>query len=153
VGVPIVRRPGEGRSYPLGDNTSIIKFGDAETESVFGCGEFIIGAGHRAPLHTHARTTEVGYILEGDLDLYLDGETLTVGAGTFFMTPPGVIHAYYNPGAHPVRLVTFASPGGEEQYWIETSRILSAPKLDGEALGKVFRAQDIEILGPWVPST
>lgn len=124
----IIVRPGAGRVYPLEDgNSATIAFGDVETTRAFISGLFEIKPGNRAPLHTHDRLTEVGHVLRGELRLYFDQEVSLVSPGTFFMTPPGVVHAYHNPGEAAVVLVTFNLPGGDASLWQAASEILSQP--------------------------
>jgi uncharacterized cupin superfamily protein len=64
--------------------------------------------------HTHQHT-EAFYVLEGELtfEVGTEGETITIGAGGFVATPPGLTHAYGTAGDHPARwLVIHAKDGG-----------------------------------------
>jgi quercetin dioxygenase-like cupin family protein len=45
-------------------------------------------------LHFHKRHVDAFYVLEGELEFTIDGETIRAGAGTAVAVPPGVVHAF-----------------------------------------------------------
>jgi quercetin dioxygenase-like cupin family protein len=53
--------------------------------------------GGAVPKHTHPGE-EVSYVLEGSIELDVDGKTQTIEAGKPFFIPPGVPHAAKNNG-------------------------------------------------------
>jgi quercetin dioxygenase-like cupin family protein len=64
--------------------------------------------------HTHQHT-EAFYVLEGELifEVGAEGETITIGAGGFVATPPGLAHSYGTVGNQPARwLIIHAGDGG-----------------------------------------
>ena len=66
-------------------------------------GEF--GPGAVLPRHTH-RGEEVGYILEGEVVLEVDGKPpVTLKAGDVFFIPTGVAHGGKGVGKGPVKVV------------------------------------------------
>jgi quercetin dioxygenase-like cupin family protein len=68
--------------------------------------------------HVHQHT-EAFYVLEGELifEVGAERETITVGAGGFVATPPGVAHAFRTAGNHPARwLIIHASDGGFARF-------------------------------------
>jgi mannose-6-phosphate isomerase-like protein (cupin superfamily) len=63
-------------------------------------------------VHQHA---EAFYVLEGELtfEVGAERETITIGAGGFVATPPGIAHSYGTAGSNPARwLVIHAGDGG-----------------------------------------
>ena len=46
-----------------------------------------------AKAHFHKRATELYYVLEGEGQVILDGDTQEVRTGTILHIPPGVVHA------------------------------------------------------------
>jgi quercetin dioxygenase-like cupin family protein len=76
--------------------------GTPDREAVTARGEFQMGAA--VPKHTHPGE-EVGYILEGEITIEIDGKPpLKLKAGDAFFIPAGTVHAAKNtgPGASAV---------------------------------------------------
>ena len=73
--------------------------------------------GFDLPRHHHKKMTEVFYILEGELTLIFDDETVVATAGTTVNVPPNVWHeAKSENGAN---MLTLFSPAGFEDYLAE----------------------------------
>src|SRR3954463_7011137 len=64
--------------------------------------------------HTHDDETDSFYVLEGELDLYLEGEWTRGGPGTFVAAPPGVEHGFAKRDSGTVRFLNIHAPGGFE---------------------------------------
>jgi len=56
-------------------------------------------------LHLHRQHAETFYILEGDVDFYLDGDWLTAPPGSTVHIPPGLAHAVVLPEGKIGRLL------------------------------------------------
>ncbi len=64
-----------------------------------------LAAGARAGRHTHPGD-EIGYVLEGEGHLLVDGAApRLLRAGDAFVVPAGVVHDAHNPGSAGMRLV------------------------------------------------
>lgn len=64
-----------------------------------------VAAGGKSGRHTHPGD-EISYVLEGDLDLLVDGQPpRLVKAGESFVIPAGVVHDAHNNSSIPVKLV------------------------------------------------
>ena len=53
---------------------------------------------------------EVGYVLEGELTLTLDGQTYALRAGDSFVFRSNRLHGYRNPGKTPTRILWINTP-------------------------------------------
>jgi uncharacterized cupin superfamily protein len=62
--------------------------------------------------HVHADEDDSFYILEGELEFVIAGETLTAGPGTFVLVPPGIEHTFANRSDRPVRVLNIHAPAG-----------------------------------------
>jgi mannose-6-phosphate isomerase-like protein (cupin superfamily) len=60
--------------------------------------------------HLHKQHVDSFYVLEGELEFTVDGETVRAGPGTSVSVPPGVIHSFTNPGPGPVRFLNIHTP-------------------------------------------
>jgi mannose-6-phosphate isomerase-like protein (cupin superfamily) len=128
----IVLGPGEGERHAMGTALVDIKAGGEATAGSLYCGEVVIQPGFPGPpAHVHERLHDMFYVLEGTLAMRLGDENLAVPAGTFVCVPPGVVHAFSNPGTAPVRFLNFNTPAGWEGYM----RDLSAAAAGGRQLG------------------
>jgi quercetin dioxygenase-like cupin family protein len=66
------------------------------------------GAG--APTHTHFDVEEVISVLDGVAEVWIDGETSRVAAGSSIVLPPGSFHGFRNDGGTELHtLAVFAS--------------------------------------------
>ncbi len=64
-----------------------------------------VPAGGASGRHTHPGA-ETGYVLEGDLELDIDGKPpVKLKAGDSYQIPPGAIHDAKNPGDKPVKIL------------------------------------------------
>lgn len=62
------------------------------------------------PPHIHPTQDEFIYMLEGTLDLYLDGAWTQANAGDLARMPRGLPHGYYNRQDKPARALFSVSP-------------------------------------------
>jgi len=86
-------------------------------------------------LHVHRREDEIGYVLEGALEIRLLGETRSLDAGGIARLPKNVPHAIRNPLKTPSRYLFIAVPGGLDQ-WFDA---LADAKRNGALNDEVFR--------------
>jgi len=89
-------------------------------ESVFEPGD-----GNR--LHVHSFEDEIGYVLEGALEVRLRDRTETLEAGGVARLPKHLPHALRNPLGIPSRYLFLAVPGGLDR-WFDA---LAAAREDG----------------------
>jgi quercetin dioxygenase-like cupin family protein len=61
--------------------------------------------------HLHRQHIDAFYVLDGVLELELDGERVEAPAGTFVAAVPGVVHTFRNAGGAPVRFLNIHAPG------------------------------------------
>jgi quercetin dioxygenase-like cupin family protein len=73
--------------------------------------EFEVRPGYKGPgPHFHKRHADSFYVLEGELEFTLAGETVRVSAGTFVAVPPNVVHAFTNAGPGGARFLNLHAP-------------------------------------------
>jgi quercetin dioxygenase-like cupin family protein len=116
----IVLRPGEGEALrkPGGGRLAVVKAGLPHVAVL----EFTIEGPFEGPdPHTHADETDSFYVLEGELEFFVEGEWLRGGPGTFVSAPPGVEHAFAKRDAGTCRVLNIHAPGGFERQLREDS--------------------------------
>ena len=63
--------------------------------------------------HYHAATEEIYYVLEGEAEMQLGGETRRVGPGDAIAIPPGQVHQIKNVGPCQLRFLCMCAPAYE----------------------------------------
>lgn len=107
-------------------------------ESAFGP-----GAGNQ--LHVHRREDEVGYVLEGALEIRLADQTVVVEAGSVAHLPKNIPHAIRNPLKTPSRYLFMTIPAGLDQ-WFDA---LEAARNDGTLDNAIYRKLSLEYGIEW----
>jgi quercetin dioxygenase-like cupin family protein len=108
-------------------------------QSVFGPGD-----GNR--LHIHHREDEVGYVLEGALEIRLADQTVVVQAGSVAHLPKNIPHAIRNPLKTPSRYLFMAIPAGLER-WFDA---LEAARRDGTLDDALYRKLSLDYGIEWL---
>lgn len=65
------------------------------------------------PPHTHADQDEYIYVLEGRIDLILDGQARSAHVGDLVRMPRGIPHAFFNNSGKPAKALFWAAPAGK----------------------------------------
>jgi quercetin dioxygenase-like cupin family protein len=106
------------------------------------------------PMHIHLHEDEAFFLLEGEIEFFLAGESSRLARpGDFVFGPRGVPHRFEvrTPEAHVLILGT---PGGVERFFREMGERAAAPTLpvpqppDVERVVAIAAAHGIEILPP-----
>jgi quercetin dioxygenase-like cupin family protein len=61
--------------------------------------------------HHHRMHVDSFFVLEGELEVTVDGESKTVRAGEFVAVVPGTVHAFKNASDEAVRFLNLHTPG------------------------------------------
>jgi glyoxylate utilization-related uncharacterized protein len=75
--------------------------------------------GQHVPVHIHPNQDEFILVLDGELDLKLDGVWSKAKAGDLVRMPRGVPHGYFNKSDAPARALFWVSPAGKLQALFE----------------------------------
>src|SRR5438132_3325639 len=60
--------------------------------------------------HTHPDHVDSFYVLEGEAEFVVGGETFSGGPGAYVAAPAGVVHGFRNAGSGDLRLLNVHSP-------------------------------------------
>ena len=77
--------------------------------------EHLAPRGTGSPLHVHSREDEWFYVIEGELTLWVDGETILAPAGSFVFGPKGIPHTFI-VSSEQARFLLVTEPAGFEQF-------------------------------------
>lgn len=81
--------------------------GDSE-HLVFVRARIVQGAGH--PFHTHPEMDEIIYVLEGELEQWLEKEKRVLRPGDSLFIPRGVVHGCYNESGADCEFLAILTP-------------------------------------------
>jgi quercetin dioxygenase-like cupin family protein len=124
--------PGDGEAVQIGTTThTTFKATGADTDDRLGLFEhrMLPGAPGASP-HIHRKQLECFYVLDGTVELFLDGKTFAAPAGSYVQVPEDVGHGFRNPYDEEARMLIMFSPGlTREEYF----RRLAALYADGRS--------------------
>ncbi len=79
------------------------------------------------PPHIHHREDEALYVLEGELELNVEGSISTAGPGSFVNIPKGTLHTWRNAGSTHAKVLGMVAPGGFEGFFEEVGEPATDP--------------------------
>lgn len=85
-------RQGEGENYDYSQDHCYVKLSSRDTNGELCLIEDTLKPGFHLPRHHHKIMTEVFYMLEGEMELIFDDETLVLHTGDTITVPPNVWH-------------------------------------------------------------
>ena len=65
------------------------------------------------PPHMHPKQDEYIFVLDGRIDLLLDGKKTSASSGDLVRMPRGIPHAFFNNSGEPVEALFWAAPTGK----------------------------------------
>jgi mannose-6-phosphate isomerase-like protein (cupin superfamily) len=111
---------GEGKTLWVLGALYEFKATGEDTGGTFALWETTTPAGNPGPPpHIHHNEDEVFYVLEGELELMVEGRTSVAGPGTFVNIPKGTLHTFRNAGTAPARFLGMVAPSGFESFFEE----------------------------------
>jgi mannose-6-phosphate isomerase-like protein (cupin superfamily) len=103
----IVRGPGEGERVARAHRYHRILAELPELEVV----ELRFGPGFEGvEPHSHSDHVDSFYVLEGEAEFLMGGESTRVGPGGYVAAPIGVVHGFRNVGAGELRMLNVHAP-------------------------------------------
>ena len=145
---PVLSAPGAAPTLDIGGSRLIHRIDSASTHGALSVVEFISQPGEGVGVHTHEREDELVYLLEGEIQVSLGGQELTVTQGACALLPRGIPHGYTNIGSVPSRLLAVLLPGRLDAFFVELSKELASDRPHEEAIVGLCRAFGLTFLQP-----
>ncbi len=118
AGAVKVVRPGEGRHGGLMPGVGVIfKVDGTDSGGALAIVEHPFEVGGFVPPHIHHREDEFSIVLEGQIGFRSEDNEVVLGAGGYIVKPRGEVHAMWNAGKTPARMVEVISPAGFEDLF------------------------------------
>ena len=92
------------------------------------------------PPHIHKKYDEVFFIMEGEMEFFLDGKSKSVSKGEMVDIPSGCLHTFFNRSGAPCTWLNIHSPKGFQAFF-ET---FGVPVAERDALQKSLAPDRIQ---------
>lgn len=148
-----VRQPGEGREGGLVPGLGVIwKLDTADTNGMVAVVEHPFAVGVLVPPHVHHREDEYSIVTEGRIGFRSGEREVVLGAGGYITKPRGEVHAMWNAGDVPARMIEIISPGGFEGFFRELADLVASGPPSAEARLELTERYGLEFAEPsWLP--
>jgi cupin superfamily acireductone dioxygenase involved in methionine salvage len=98
-------------------------------------------------LHIHRQHAETFYVLDGEIDFYIDGDWMTATKAATIHIPPGVPHALALTGQQTAKLIMIFQPAGFDQYLAILAKLTKEQLADEKLMDDLNVKFDIILLG------
>lgn len=111
-------RPGDGPMQPLMPGVGVaFKIDGRDTGGAVAIVEHRFEAAAFVMPHVHHREDEFSIVLEGEIGFRSEDTEVVLGAGGYIVKPRGQVHAMWNAGKTPARMIEVISPAGFEELF------------------------------------
>jgi quercetin dioxygenase-like cupin family protein len=127
-GAPSVKvvPPGGGENVPIPGFGVVFKIYGRDNGGEVAIVEHPFPVGTITAAHRHTREDEHSIVLEGQIGFRSDAEEVVLGPGGYITKPRGQMHAMWNAGSVPGRIIEVITPGGFETYFRELGELLTS---------------------------
>ena len=128
------------------------KIDGADTGGAVSVVEHPFEVGALVPPHIHTREDEISIVLEGEIGFRSEDDEVVLGPGGYIVKPRGQVHAMWNAGRIPARMIEIITPAGFERFFRELSESLEGGPPDMEALVELAGRYELPFSEPdWLP--
>jgi quercetin dioxygenase-like cupin family protein len=113
--------PGQGRFGEIGGIGAVFKLWGEDTNGYVSVVEHTFAVGALAEPHRHTREDEYSIVTEGVIGFRSEDREAVLEAGGYITKPRGQLHAMWNAGSTPARMIEIISPAGLEKLALAAS--------------------------------
>ncbi len=148
-----VVQPGEGQARDLGYGVGVIfKLDGRDTGGALSIVEHPFAVGALVPPHVHNLEDEFSIVLEGEIGFRSEDQEVVLGAGGYIVKPRGEVHAMWNAGSTPARMIEVISPSGFEEFFREFADMITAGDPEPDAIAELAGRYQLPFARPeWLP--
>jgi quercetin dioxygenase-like cupin family protein len=145
----LITLPNQGDSYwVLGDLYTFKAVGQ-DTNNAYALVEISVQPNNLPPpVHSHSHEDEAYYILAGEIEFQLDGETVLAQPGTFLHVYKGQTHTFSNKSSSRAKMLVWVIPAGLERFFAE----IGTPAFEDTTTAPAIGEADIAKILATVPS-
>ncbi|ORA58948.1 cupin [Mycolicibacterium elephantis] len=116
---------GDGDVVDIPGFGAVFKLTSSATGGLVSIVEHPFPVGAITTAHRHTNEDEHSYVLEGEIGFRSDDSEVVLGPGGYITKPRGQMHAMWNAGSAPGRIIEVITPGGFENYFRELGELLT----------------------------
>ena len=122
----VVVGPDGGRTLYAFGSTAQFKLEGAHTAGRLCLGLAVTPPGEGPPPHVHHTDDELFIVVEGQLEVWNDGDWIPARAGSVVYLPRGSRHTFRNAGTTPSRHWVLTTPSGFEEFYRGAADVFAA---------------------------
>src|SRR5829696_6202568 len=120
-------QPGEREvTGDLGGIGVAFKLWGRDTNGMVSVVEHPFAVGALVEPHLHTREDEYSIVTEGQIGFRSGSREVVLGPGGYITKPRGEVHAMWNAGSVPARMIEIISPAGLENFFREVAELIAA---------------------------
>ncbi|CAN5228621.1 hypothetical protein BH20ACT8_BH20ACT8_09340 [soil metagenome] len=148
-----VTEPGAGGSGELAPGIGVVfKIDGQDTGGAVSIVEHPFDVGALVPPHVHTREDEISIVLEGNIGFRSGDQEVVLGAGGYIVKPRGEVHAMWNAGDVPARMIEVITPAGFEEFFREFAAMNAAGQPDFATVAELAGRYELPFAEPeWLP--
>jgi quercetin dioxygenase-like cupin family protein len=148
-----VVHPGEGRAGRLGPGVGVhFKIDGDDTGGALAVVEHPFEVGALVPPHVHTREDEISIVLEGEIGFRSEDQEVVLRPGGYIIKPRNQVHAMWNAGSTPARMIEIISPAGFEGFFRAFADMNDAGPIDPAAVADLAAQYALPYAEPdWLP--
>lgn len=146
-------QPGQGRAGGLSPGIGVVfKLWGSETGGALSVVEHPFAVGALVPPHLHTLEDEFSIVTEGEIGFRSGDREVVLGAGGYITKPRGELHAMWNAGATPARMIEIISPSGFEGFFSDLADLTAVGPPAFEAVSELAAGYGLQFGQPdWLP--
>ena len=147
-----VVQPGGGTQGELGSIGVVFKLWGHDTGGAMSIVEHPFPVGALVPPHLHTREDEYSIVTEGQIGFRSGEREVVLGPGGYITKPRGELHAMWNAGPAPARMIEVISPAGFEHFFRELAEMITAGRPEPSAVMALAGRYGLQFGQPdWLP--
>lgn len=148
-----VVQPGDGDRGQLLPGVGVqFKIDGADTGGLVSIVEHPFDVGALVPPHVHHREDEISYVLEGEIGFRSADDEVVLAPGGYIVKPRGQVHAMWNAGRTPARMIEVITTAGFEDFFREVAALVATDPPSPEQLGELAARYELPFAEPsWLP--
>jgi quercetin dioxygenase-like cupin family protein len=133
-----VIHPGEGRSGRLAPGIGVVfKVDGEDSGGALSIVEHPFAVGALVPPHIHTLEDEYSIVLEGEIGFRSEDDEVVLGPGGYIIKPRDQVHAMWNAGSVPARMIEVISPAGFERFFRDLVEITDVRRPEPAEVGAI----------------
>ena len=143
---PRIHTDGDGRAMDILGNAMLEKAGSEDLGG--GAAVFVqtVMPRNGPPAHFHRHTDEFFYVLDGELDVWVEGRHVRLKPGMSATLPRGLVHRFDNLTERPTKVLAVVTPGEGARFFEDLNRERPRLPADMDKLIAIVGRHDIEVV-------